>query len=292
MSDRFTGRWLVSEYVFNPDGAFVGMIRQRRTLEPLADNRLRVLQQMQVDPALDAHPMGRFAGEWVFELVRDGATRHYHGADVVGSGKPYGDRAMLGEGVWPRFGYNFTSFALMLSPRRQVTGGKFYAASQMIANIVGVAQAETRDSSDVWPSLSGPQDANQVSAAWHGESMQFSAVGEHELTQSVVHEHAFTHLRANYANGQALSVTYTDDRRGAFDARGTLRLADRVEQQPLFGKAKRFGWLFEEVLHSPQATRIDAMTILDNDSKALVGLCRWSWGGVLRHVEIKILRST
>ncbi len=292
MSDRFTGRWLVSEYVFNPDGAFVGVIHQHRYLEPVANNRLRVRQQMQIDPALAAHPMGRFAGNWTFDLVREGALRQYHGADVVGSGQPYGDSAMLGEGVWPRFGYNFTSFALMLHPQRQVTGGKFYAASQIVATIIGVAHPETHDQPDAWPSFSGPHAAHQVSRSWQGESTLFDAVGQHPLTQSIAHESEVASTYDQYANGQALRVTYTDDGRGALDARGVLTLPDTVEQQPLFGKAKRFGWSIESALYSPQGTRIETMTILDSESSALLSISRWSQGPVLHHVEIKTLRPT
>ena len=197
---------------------------------------------------------------------------------------------MLGEGVWPRFGYNFTSFALMLSPHRQVTGGKFYAASQMIANIIGVAQAEMHDVPDSWPSLRDPQEVYKVSTLWRGESLLFSADGKYDLTQAVTHEHTSTQTHTVYANGQALHITYADDGRGAFDARGVLMQPGMLDQQPLFGKAKRFGWLLESVLHSPQSARMDTMMILDNDSQALVSLYRWSQGGVLRHVEIKTLR--
>ena len=42
MNDKFLGAWLVSEYVYNPDGSFAGIVRQRRELLGLANGRIRV----------------------------------------------------------------------------------------------------------------------------------------------------------------------------------------------------------------------------------------------------------
>ena len=39
MSDKFLGAWLVSEYVYNPDGSFAGIVRQRRELLQMDNGR-------------------------------------------------------------------------------------------------------------------------------------------------------------------------------------------------------------------------------------------------------------
>ncbi|MEJ5224789.1 MAG: hypothetical protein WHV44_10075, partial [Anaerolineales bacterium] len=138
----FLGAWLVSEYVYNPDGSFAGINRQRRELHTLHDGRIRVTQTCDPAPELESHPLGRFRGEWVFDLETDGRARRYHGPDVIGAGLTWGNGVMTGRGLWPRLGFNFTSFAMLSHPQRQLTGGKFHTAGALAANIVGVAVSE------------------------------------------------------------------------------------------------------------------------------------------------------
>ena len=64
------GAWLVTEYVHDPDGRFAGVVRQRRTLEAVSPDRMRVTQICEPGPELADHPMGAFAGRWAFELVK------------------------------------------------------------------------------------------------------------------------------------------------------------------------------------------------------------------------------
>ncbi len=143
-SDRFDGAWLVTEYVFDPDGSFAGTVRQNRVVEP-TDGRLRVAQWCEPDAALEGHPMAAFAGEWVFELEVDGSQRRYLGPDVVGLGTEWAPGAMTGEGIWPRFGYAFGSYSVLVGPDRQLTGGRFSVAGRPVADIVGVAMPEGGD---------------------------------------------------------------------------------------------------------------------------------------------------
>jgi hypothetical protein len=86
MSDRFTGDWLVSEYVYNADGSFAGVIQQRRKLQRRDDGTIRVVQQCTPGAELANHAMAAFAGEWVFTMSREGRARRYHGPDVIGMG--------------------------------------------------------------------------------------------------------------------------------------------------------------------------------------------------------------
>ncbi len=148
MSNRFGGDWLVSEYVHDPDGHLAGIVRQRRTLEAITPDVIRVTQVCEPE-GLDGHPMQDFAGTWVFDLRIDGALRIYEGPDVVGHGCEWSPGAMTGQGVWPRFGHTFESFAVLVTPDRQLTGGFFGLAGRSVADIVGVAEPDRGR----WPAL-------------------------------------------------------------------------------------------------------------------------------------------
>ena len=148
MSDPFAGAWLVTEYVHDPDGRLAGIVRQRRTLEATAPHVIRVTQVCEPE-GLDGHPMQDFAGTWVFDLRIDGARRIYEGPDVVGHGYEWSPGAMTGRGVWPRFGHTFESFAVLVAPDRQLTGGFFGLAGRPVADIVGVAEPDRGR----WPEL-------------------------------------------------------------------------------------------------------------------------------------------
>jgi hypothetical protein len=137
--DPFAGAWLVTEYVFDLDGACLGSVAQRRRVEPARSGRFRVTQSCEPSPGLDGHPMAAFAGDWVFEMEVDGARRRYLGPDVVGSGTEWQTGTMTGFGLWPRFGYQFESYSVLVAPDRQLTGGFFSLAGRSMADIVGVA---------------------------------------------------------------------------------------------------------------------------------------------------------
>ena len=161
--DNFGGAWLVHEYVHDPDGRFAGIVRQRRTVEPVDDGRLRVTQVCEPDAQLRNHPMGAFAGEWVFDLEVDGDDRLYLGPDVVGMGTQWQPGAMTGRGVWPRFGYEFESYGVLVAPDRQLTGGFFSLAGRSVADIVGVAVPE---SLGIDPQLDLAAPAPTLGAEW------------------------------------------------------------------------------------------------------------------------------
>ena len=141
--DRFGGAWLVTEYVYDPDGTYRGWVAQRRRVEPAREGRLRVTQSCRPSPELEGHPMAGFAGDWVFDMEIDGAERRYLGPDVVGAGTEWSPGAMTGRGAWPRFGYEFESFSVLVAPDRQLTGGFFSLAGRSVADIVGVAVPES-----------------------------------------------------------------------------------------------------------------------------------------------------
>jgi hypothetical protein len=148
MSDPFSGAWLVTEYVHDPDGRLAGIVRQRRTLEAVTPEVIRVTQVCEPE-GLRGHPMADFAGTWVFDLRIEGALRCYEGPDVVGHGHEWSPGAMTGRGVWPRFGHTFESFAVLVAPDRQLTGGFFDLAGRSVVDVVGVAEPD----GGRWPEL-------------------------------------------------------------------------------------------------------------------------------------------
>jgi len=153
MSDRFLGAWRVTEYVYSPGGALLGEVRQVRQVHEQPDGALRVVQHCTPSDSLADHWMSRFAGEWVFTLTREGDIRRYHGPDVVGYATQWSPGMITGRGMWPRFGCNFTSFSATLNEQRQLTGGTFSRAGEIVAVIVGLGVADRDGKSNDWPIL-------------------------------------------------------------------------------------------------------------------------------------------
>ena len=141
--DPFSGAWLVTEHVYDPGGTYRGSVAQRRLLEPVGGGRVRVVQHCEPSPELNGHPMAAFAGDWTFELEVDGTRRRYLGPDVMGAATEWQPGTMTGRGIWPRFGYEFESYSVLVAPDRQLTGGFFSLAGRSVADIVGVAVPES-----------------------------------------------------------------------------------------------------------------------------------------------------
>ena len=138
-ADRFLGAWQVTESIYAATGVYCGRIDQLRHLyEEATPDRLRVSQICRPGPELAAHPLTDFAGSFDFTLQKNGRQRRYLGPDVEGSAWSWGEVFLRGEGVWPRFGYNFQSWSARISGERQLTGGIFYRGSAIAAVIVGV----------------------------------------------------------------------------------------------------------------------------------------------------------
>lgn len=174
----FVGDWLVSEYVYTPAGEFAGVIHQRRQLEP-QDEVIRVIQHcepVQVPNGISeqgksvVEVMNKRVGEFVFDLKVVGKARHYLGEDVIGGGFSWQDGVLTAKGLWPNFGYNFTSFSMLLNPNRQVTGGKFFTANEEVATIVGLATPEEEG----YPEFVD----GEVAKEYHGERHSISPDGE------------------------------------------------------------------------------------------------------------------
>ena len=205
MSDPFAGAWLVTEYVHDPDGRLAGIVRQRRTLEATAPGVIRVTQVCEPE-GLDGHPMQDFAGTWVFDLRTDGARRIYEGPDVVGHGYEWSPGAMTGRGVWPRFGHTFESFAVLVAPDRQLTGGFFSLGGRPVADIVGVAEPD----SGSWPALDLTAAPPEVPARGPGVRREVGPLTVAENWPSPT-ERVRTLAMADRVSGMSLTIV---DRKG------------------------------------------------------------------------------
>lgn len=282
MTDNFLGAWRVSEYVYNPDGTFAGIVHQRRQLQRLANDNIRVVQQCSPGPELAAHPMGTFAGEWVFELSVDGRARRYHGPDVIGAGLTWGEGVMTGRGLWPRFGHNFTSFAVLPTPERQITGGKFFNASDLVANMIGLAMPERSDApeaSERWPCFAGPHWPGNVSQCWRGALRTVSADG------TVLHEES---IERRYAQHRWIETT-------GFEIQLQPSTPPLPTTRVVVGEGGRgvglsVGWLLEiEAVTTPDTT-LELMEVLDVSGGNLIGLRKWRQDDVLQKVEVLKLK--
>lgn len=193
MTSSFIGSWLVSEYLYTPAGEFAGIIHQRRLLQPQGDV-IRVIQHCEPVIITDGiseqaqatiNIMNKRVGEFVFDLKLVGKARHYLGEDVLGGGFSWRDGVLTAKGLWTRFGYNFTSFSMLLNPERQVTGGKFFIANEEVATIVGLAVPEEVG----YPEFKDGDIANE----YHGERYTISPDGELiETTPITTNEYTFT----------------------------------------------------------------------------------------------------
>ncbi len=277
MADKFLGAWLVTEYVYNPNGRFVGIIHQRRELAQLQNGNIRVTQHCQPGASLAEHPMGRFTGTPVFELHVDGRYRRYLGPAVIGTGISWSDGVMMGSGVWPVFGHNFRSFAFLAAPNRQLTGGKFFNAAEMVANIVGVAMPETE--TETYPELEGSHDANELAPIWRGTCRTVSPKGE--VLQEASCERRYTE------NGRWRDII--GDRDYLFNIQDGMLC--RAQDEIFIGIAKQIGWMLEAELYEKNGRSLQIQEVLDAHSGYLVSFRHWYQDGKLKSVEFTKLHT-
>lgn len=268
MTTSFLGAWLVSEYVYNPDGSFVGVVRQRRELTRLENGDLRVWQLC--EPCDFEHPIAKRVGEYVFDLRIEGRTRCYLGPDVVGSGLTWGEGVLMGRGLWPRFGHNFTSFSVQTSAERQVTGGKFFNVGEMVANIVGVAVTKENTRPGDWPVLSGPTWPGDLTECWRGTVRTLSAEGM--LIAERVAERRY--------NGSGWEDAHDADSVRLQENGGPFRSFSKNMQ----GLARRYGWMLKAEMFGDAGVSVEWMDVLDGAD--LIGLRRWYKDDVMTTLDV------
>ncbi len=263
----FLGAWLVTEYVYNPDGSFAGTIRQRRELAQLSNGRIRITQHCQPDNSLDGHPMARFVGSPVFELSVDGRYRRYLGPAVVGTGIPWGEGAMTGRGLWPEFGHTFRSFAVLPVADCQLTGGKFLNGTTMVANIAGVALPELI--ADDYPTLN--QDYCPQGPEWQGSVRTILADGTVQPDRPLQRTYHIA-CKDEIAWDEAGEMTTLSWNNGRFRNQNTI--------------AQRFGPLLESETVLENGRICEQIELLDTVRGHLIGFRRWLRDEKLEKVEV------
>jgi hypothetical protein len=256
MSEGFINEWQVTEYWHSPDGALAGTLRQTRAVTRLADGSLRIAQRCAPqDGSLAA--LAEFSGEWVFDLRADGPKRHYLGPDVVGRGIAYGD-CIVGRGVWPRYGHNFVSFSVLLSPDRQLTGGRFYHAHALAANICGVAVPGRLSQH---PALAGAEEPAALAARWEGTSQVYDAGGlllAERTCHRIYHPRGFESWHEGAARPFVVSWT-THNGREIVSGSGA-------------GVSRRYGPMRDTTLVTQGGQHLEIMDVLDAQTGMLVSL--------------------
>lgn len=272
----FGGSWLVTESVYDPDGGLAGVNYQRRRLETLPGGRIRVTQTCDPSPELDDHPLGRFRGAWVFDMSIDGQARRYHGPDVVGVGLTWGAGVMTGRGLWPRLGVTFTSYAMLASPERQITGGVFSVAGRTVAEIVGVAMVE-RDGHSFPPPLEA-MEPHTLSARWHGTRRTALADGvviaESEMAR--VYDDGGRGWQDSVA-GQRSAVSLASG-----PMTGALQMKSDTDHQ---GLARRVGPMLRSELVDDAGVLVEVLEILDAAGGRLLALHRTLRDHVVQQVD-------
>jgi hypothetical protein len=258
----------VSEYVYNADGTFAGIVRQERQLYRLENGNVRVWQLPTPGPELAGHPMGAFVGERVFELKVEGRARRYLGPEVIGTGLAWGEGAMTGRGVWPNFGHNFTSFSVMPNAEKQVTGGKFFNAGEMVANIIGVAIPDDSwgglHGRPIWPEFGGREWPGEVCEVWQGTRTIVG--GDGTVRDEIPCERRYQ--RAGWQD----------------DSGSGLTLEGRAASGSITGIFKRFGWALEiEAVAAPEQA-VAVLEILAGED--LVGVWQWRVDDALQKIEV------
>lgn len=254
--NSFSGDWLVSEYLYTPAGEFVGLIHQRRQVQPNGEltRVIQITEKVQVADSISdeakalANIMDERSGASIFDLKLVGKARHYLGEDVIGGGFSWKDGVLTAKGLWTRFGYNFTSFSILLNPRRQVTGGRYYKANQEIAVIVGVAVPEDEG----FPEMS----AGALAKEYRGERFSISPDGELlETTPITTNEHTFT------------------------------------DKEGMRGNEKHYGALRElEMVTAPGET-ISAIEVVDHASGSIAGIWKKFRDEKLNQVDVYVLKA-
>ena len=293
-SDRFLGAWDVSEFIYGAKGEFCGRVEQSRSLyEEKKKNHLRVSQTCRPSPALLGHPMESFAGTFEFSLIRQGRRRLYQGPDVEGSAWNWGEIFLRGEGVWPRFGYNFQSWSLALSDQKQMTGGIFYRGSAVAAVVVGFGTAAAAPHTDegneltmgtaiagaiVPPSidLASGSDINAGRGTWH----RLDILGEREAHGIVTRRMAGPGRWVEHGvNGSDLEVT--------LEPREQDFLMTRVDPKGVRrrGFAKAYGPILYWDVYGVDGSATTGMEIRDMESQRLFSIRRNFLHGQLLSLE-------
>jgi hypothetical protein len=278
MIDKFLGDWRISHYVYNANGSFAGILRERRTLESQGEGRVRVVSQIEPSHELARHAVQQLAGEWVHEIdTNENLPRQlpYRGYPIIGSeinGKrlDWGWNTITEHGQWGAFA--FTAFGALINPQRQViatifepTGVRkitFRPQSDTYAKMIGIAVPSEED----YPEFTGAQKAQEVAELWRGAWQTFNVDGELEAIEWVERRYLENGWE-EYTEGELSNrVTGSESlsREGTEDA---LR------------QFHRYGWTLEFLASTFLDFSTEQIEILDNTSQTLIALRRTTYYG-------------
>ena len=266
MTEGFIGDWRVTEYVHDPDGTYRGRIHQERHLDQRADGAVRVTQFCRPDSSLEDHPMGAFTGEWVFELTVDGDQRRYRGPDVVGGATEWAPGAMTGTGLWPRFGHDFDSYAVLAADDRQLTGGRFGVQARPAAVIAGVAVPASAVDEGAGPELD---------LDWWPEGRWAGEVTRDGTRTTIERQFGHDGWTDEIDGAPGDTVTLID---------GALTTADGGR-----GVAQRFGPSLRASAWTPEGSRREVLLVADSASGTVAGFDTRIADG---HSTVSVIRLT
>lgn len=278
----FLGAWRVTEYVYNPDGALAGRVHQHRRLHRLENGKIRVTQACRPEASLNKHIMGKFAGEWVFDLTVDGRVRRYEGPDVIGNGVTWGDGVMSGRGIWPRFGHNFTSFSVMPTDGLQITGGKFFSAVEMKANIIGIAKEQPASDNHLpnqWPTLNQQKQPPDIASHWQGQSHTYQPDGTLITTQAATR--IYTTTGSWQENDQEIILEQQPNR---------WQVTGRDGISPIIGLGKQYGCQLEMSLFTNNGKATNQQQWLDATNQHLISWQQHFLDNTLQKITIVKLK--
>lgn len=249
--DPFGGAWHVRETVFDGEGRRCGAITQVRRLQAEPDGAVRVIQDNQPEAALAGHPLARFAGHHEFVLRKDGAHRRYLGPAVIGHGLTLGGGAMMGRGCWPALGWTFTSWAFLIAPDRQLTGGRFATGPGLLALIAGVGVPA------VAPEL--PAATRPLPTTWRGVIRRLgpdgAPRGEAGVTGQLDHAGCW---HESTSDGATLTLALA-----AEPGSGRCRAQARAGAEALTGAGLRYGHVLELELASGSGRGLEMLEVVD-----------------------------
>jgi hypothetical protein len=277
--DRFAGNWLVTEYVHQFDGQLVGIIEQTRTVTALPNDTIQVLQVCQ--PFLpNTHPLSAFHGKWLFTLAKQGAYRYYLGPDVKGFGQQWADGFLLGQGVWPRLGFNFTSYSFRISPTRQLTGGVFHNAGVTVAEIMGLGVLQA-DENAPYPRIQTENALpSMISNRWLGTATRFCMDGSIQEKFTLQREMYYAVGWCDtFPDGKTFDVKI-NSRQSAIDVNG--HFADNE----INGKARYINGSFRADLVLSNGWSMQLFELLDSESKQLFTYRNWYCLGVQKYLDL------
>lgn len=270
--DYFVGTWLISEYVYAPDGTFIGTLRRRQRYEPQSEAHTRVF--LSYDPHMKAndHLIACLAGDWTFEMNADGRLRRYYGPDVIGTAQNWGADLSTSKGLWRQVGLTFTSYTVLLAPNRLLMGAKFYRLGELVAVTVGVGTPEAFISGDYpYPAFTNPARPQEVTPLWYGTSAVYDPGHRVHAGWNVVRHYTPLGWRDEVVSGGQTAINLDD--MGSYS-----RISGSGD-----GVARRYGWSVETTLiNTPSLTSeygafgevwtYDTVEILDAASKTLISL--------------------